>query len=349
MFFSDKKLVALDIGTCSVKLAELDFSGKGPVLRKFAVAPINPNMVQNGEIIEVGGLSQTIRGLVEGTRCRRKKAVSALSGNSIIIKKIAMPKMERKLVAEQLKWEAEQYIPFDINEISLEYHILAPRSSSESMEVLLVAAKQDYVFRVIETLEASALKCAVVDVAGFALANCFEANYGATERPVALLNIGGGITNFVVVDRGEVVFGRDMMVGGINYTSDISKAMGVSIQEAESLKISASTGQEVPDEVMSIIRSTNEQVVDEIKNCFDFFSAASGAMQVSRFFVSGGSVFVPGLVEQITKSTGLPSEPFDPFQRIMYDSRAFSIDYVDQIKAISPIVLGLGLRKVNDT
>lgn len=347
MFFSDKRLVALDIGSSSVKLAEIDFTSRGPKLRKFAISPLSSSMVQGGEIIEISGVSDVIRDLVAVTKTKRKKAVSGLWGNSVVVKKITIPRMEQKLIAEQLKWEAEQYIPFGIDEVSLEYHILSGRSAAENMEVLLVAAKQDNLFRLIETIESAQLKCALVDVAGFALANCFEFNYGVKDRPVALINIGSGVTHFVVIDRGETVFYRDIAVGGSIHTTEIGQAMGVSFQEAESLKISASMGHEVPEEINAIIRSTNDRIVDEIRNSFEFYTASASGGPVSRLYVSGGSVYIPGLVEEIAKSSSLPYEFFDPFQRIMYDAKMFSLDYIEQIKAISPVVLGLALRKAD--
>lgn len=348
MFFSNKKLMALDIGTSSVKLAELDFTSRGPILRKFAVSPLSPNMVQGGEIAEPQAVANIVRDLVAVAKCKRKHVVSGLWGNGVVVKKITMPKMEQRIIAEQLKWEAEQYIPFGIDEVSIEYHILSNRGSPESMEVLLVAAKQDYLFRLMEAVESADLKCTVVDVSGLALANCFEVNYGVREKPVALINIGSGVTSFVVVDRGEVIFYRDIAIGGSYYTSEISKVMGVSPHEAESLKISASIGQEVPEEVNSIIRSTNDRVVDEIRNSIEFYTAASGGTAITRFFFCGGSIYLPGLVEEISKATSIPYEIFDPFQRILYDTKVFPFDYIEQIKAISPVVLGLALRKADD-
>lgn len=350
MFFTDKKVVALDIGTSSIKLAELDFSRRIPTLKKFAVLPLSPGLVSGGEIVEPTAVAQAIESLVKSVKSKRKYVSTGMWGTSVIVKKISMPKMEEKLVAEQIKWEAEQYIPFDVNEISLEYHILETRSANmESMEVLLVAAKQEFLFRILEAVEGAGLKCGVVDVSGFALANCFEANYGTVDGTIALLNIGAGVTNFVVVERGEVIFCRDVAVGGYNYTSDIHKSMGVSLVEAEALKISASLGQEVPDEVNRIIANTNEQVVDEIRNSFEFFGATSNSASPQRVVVSGGSIFIPGLVDQMTKAIGLSYELLDPFTRLGYDSKVFSAEYISQIKAISPVVLGLAMRKFGDS
>lgn len=349
MFFGDKKLLALDIGTSSIKLAEIEFTRKGPSLRRFAVQSLPVNAVSGGEIVDVTAVSQIISDLVRVAGAKRRMVVTGMWGTSVVVKKIAMPRMEESLVAEQIKWEAEQYIPFDVNEVTLDHHILRESpSGSESMEVLLVAAKQEFVFRFIEAVESAGLKCAILDVSGFALANCFEINYGTNPAPVALLNFGAGVTNFVVVQSGEVIFSRDISSGGSVFTADIQKAMGVSMQEAEALKISASVGQEVPDEVNSIIAATNEQVVDEVRSGFDFFAATSNGVPLSKVYVSGGSVFVPGLVEQVSKGVELPFEFMDPFLRVAYDSKIFTLDYIEQIKAICPVAIGLGLRKLSD-
>lgn len=349
MFFVDKNLVAIDIGTSSIKLAEIEFGRKGAVLKKFGVFPLEPNMIVNGEIAEVGPVSQCLSTLIRTSKTKRKQAAVAMWGSSLVVKKISMPKMEASLVAEQIKWEAEQYIPFDVNEVSLEHFVLQNRSvATETMEVLLVAAKQELIFRYLETIEGAGIKCSLVDVCGFALANCFEANYGVMDGMVALLNIGAASTNLVVVDNGDVVFNRDVAIGGLNFSSEINKQMGVSLQEAESLKISASIGQEVPAEVHSIIASMVEQVTEEIRNSFEFFTATASGAAISRIFVSGGSIFVPGLVDQISKAVNLPYEVFDPFLKLGYDKRAFTPEYISQIKAISPIAIGLGLRKIGD-
>ena len=342
-----KKLLALDIGTSSIKLAEIDVGSRGARLQKFGIYPLNPGLVDGGEIVDVASVAQAVQSLVQISKTKRNLASVGMFGSSFIVKKIAMPRMEASLVAEQVKWEAEQYIPFDVNEISLEHHILN-RQSGESMEVLLVAAKQEFIFRVIETLESSGLKAGVIDISGFALANCFEANYGVVQGTVALLNIGAGVSNFVVIERGEVVFCRDIQAGGNHYTFEIHKAMGISVPEAEALKISASLGQEAPEEVNTIISAANEQVIDEIRNSFEFYSATAAGSAISRLFVSGGCIFVPGLVEGIGKALGLGYEMLDPFAKVSYDPKAFTPDYIEQIKAVSPIALGLAMRKVGE-
>ena len=348
MLFGSKLTMAIDIGTSHIKLAEIEETRRGLVLTKFALQPVAQGVISGGEIVDPTNVAQAIEQLVSGAKSKRKHVATAMWGASVIVKKIAMPRMDEKLVAEQIRWEAEQYIPFDINEMSIDHFVLKTKGSSESMEVLLIAAKQDFVFRYIEAIEGAGLKCAIIDVVGFALANCFEANYGVLDEVIGIVNIGSGVTNLVVIEKGNVIFSRDVPVGGFNYTSEINKQMGVSLDEAEALKISASMGQEVPEDVMTIIGITNEQVLDEIKNGFEFFSATSNNSSIAKVFVTGGSQFIPGLVEQIGKSLNIPYEIIDPFLKLGYDPKTISIDHLAQIKAMSPVAIGLALRKLGD-
>jgi len=350
MFFSQKKILGLDIGTSSIKFAELDSSRKGLTLNRFVVVPVPAGAMNGGEIVDSAAVTQSIESGSRQLKSKIKNVAAGMWGTSVIVKKISMPKMDEQVIGEQIKWEAEQYIPFDINEISLEYHILKNlKGAGENLEVLLVAAKQEFIFRFLEAVEGAGLKCTCMDVAGFALANCFEFNYGSTNEPTALLNIGGGVTNFVVVDKGEVIFSRDVSVGGLTYTSDLNKAMGISLPEAEALKVSASMGQEVPDDVNTIIKSTNDAVVDELKNSFEFFSATSGGTSVQKFYVTGGSMFIPGLVESLSSVTGIPFEVMDPFLKISSNRKNISADFIEQIRPISAVALGLAMRKIGDT
>lgn len=350
MFFGEKKILALDIGTSSVKLAELDETRKGWELKKFGVVNLNPGWVTGGEIVEPQSVAESVKALVSSVRSRRKNVATGIFGNGVIVKRISMASIDENLLSEAIKWEAEQYIPFDIAEAAVDFHVVnkSGRDPAENMEVILAGSRQEFVFRFIETIESAGLKCSILDVAGFALANCFEVNYGSPDGVSAVLDIGAGVTNLVIAEKGEVIFSRDSTTGGATYTSEIHKAMGVSIPEAESLKISASLGQEVPPEVNSIITSTTEQVVEEIRNAFEFFVATGGGGRVNRLYVTGGSVFIPRLAEEISAAIGIPFEILNPFQKISYDEKALTSDYIQQIHSISAVALGLGLRKMKE-
>ncbi len=346
--FGNKNLLGVDIGSSTVKIAEIDGSRKGFELTSFGVMPLPRGIINSGEIIDPLKVGQTIKTLTTTMRTKRFQVVSGLFGSAVIVKKISMPKMDVKLVSEQIKWEAEQYIPFDINDVTLEYKILKSSAAAETMDILLVAAKQDLVFRYIETIEAAQLKLESLDINGFGLANCFEHNYGVQQGVIGLLNFGAASTNFVVVANGEVVYCRDILIGGFNYTNDIMQTMGISFEESEALKVSASMGQEVPAEVNTQIASTNEHYVEEVKSSLEFFSAASGNLAVNRFYVTGGGIFVPGLVAAVSKGANIPYEVLDPFLKISYNKKNLSAEYIEQIRPMSAIAIGLGLRKAGD-
>ncbi len=348
---SSKKILGLDIGTSSIKMAELDISKKGATLVRFGYSPIVQGAVAGGEINDVPSVAEAIRTLFSEGGFRRKSCNTGMFGTSVITKKINMPRMEANMVGEQIRWEAEQYIPFDLNEINLDFHIIqSNQSSSENMDVLLIAAKQEFIYRYLETVQGAGLNPSMIDVAGFALANCFEFNYGSFKDDViALLNVGAGVTNFVVVEKGEVIFARDIPVGGLTYTSDISKEMGISFDEAEVLKLNASHKSEVPPEVNTTIASTNEIVCEEINNSFEFYAATSSGLSISKFYASGGSIYVPGLLDSISNSVGVPYEIIDPLRKVTYNKKAFSDDYIESIKPFASIVIGLALRKEGDS
>ncbi len=346
--FGNKNLLGVDIGSSTIKIAEINSTRKGFELSSFGVMPLARGVINGGEIVDPLNVGQSVQSLVSSMRTKRNQVVCGVFGNAVIVKKISMPRMDPKLVAEQIKWEAEQYIPFDINEVTIEYKILNSSTSTETMDVLLVAARQEIVFRYIESIEAAQLKMASLDVNGFGLANCFEHNYGKQDGVIGLLNFGAATTNFVAVDRGEVIYCRDIPVGGFNYTNDIMQTMNISFEESEALKVSASMGQEVPGEVNTQISSTNEHYAEEVKSSLEFFNTASGNLNVSRFYVTGGGIFVPGLVATISKATNTPYEVMDPFLRVSFNKKNLSAEYIEQIRPLSAIAVGLAFRQVGD-
>lgn len=341
-----KNFIGVDVGSQSVKVAEISFSGKKAVLQKFGTGPVPEKIIQGGEIHSADELGQVISTTFNNLRIKNKAVCIGMFGGAVIVKKISMPQMEEKVVGEHIKWEAEQYIPFDLNEVSLDYHILKNQSlESESMSVLLVAAKHEYIFQYVEALAIGKLDCKIIDINGFALANCFEFNYGnSIQDTIALINIGSSITNLVIMNRGEVVFSRDIPTGGILYDNEIARDMGISAKEAETLKLGLSLKQESPQELVQIINSTNEIVAEEINNSFDFYKASLNGGDIARIFLSGGASLTPGLYDKIGEVTQRPVEAHDPFQNVK-PGKNFSEDDINKIKAFSPIAIGLGLRR----
>lgn len=346
--FGKKKVIGLDIGTTSIKVAELDVSKKSATLLAFGIASTPAQTYTGGEISDPQAIGMAVRGLLTKIKTKRKNAATGLGGTSVIVKKITIPKMEEKLIAEQIRWEAEQYIPYDINEVNLGYEILkGSGASNDNMDLLLVAAVQAHVFKYAETVAAAGLNLSILDVSGFALANCFKRNYGEMAgQTVALLNIGAGASTMTVLDNSEVVFCRDIPVGGFNYTLDLQKGLNMSQEEAEAIKLSASSGQAVPNEAATIIQSTHEMVCEEMKASFDFFLNTAKSQNITRCFVTGGGAKVAGLITRLSKV--VPSEKLDPFLNIKVNAKEFSKEQLSQIRDFAAVAVGLGLREIGD-
>jgi type IV pilus assembly protein PilM len=348
-FFNKKKIVGVDIGSSSIKIAELDVSAKKSSLIAFGIAPVPPQSFSGGEIINTQAIGESIRQLVAQIKTKRKDAATGLGGTSVIVKRISIPRMEEKLIQEQIRWEAEQYIPYDINEVNLGFEILKKSAGpSENMDILLIAAVQSHVIKYAESLALAGLQCSILDVAGFALVNCFKANYGdMAGQSIGLVNIGASATTIVVLENSEAVFCRDIPVGGLNYTMDLQKSLNVSQEEAESIKLSFSLGQNAPAEAASIVQNTHDIICDEIKASFDFFANTAKSQGVRRCFVTGGGSKTRGLLERISKA--VPSERLDPFFNLKISPKSFSHDYLNQIRDFSAVAIGLGLREMGDS
>ncbi|MGE3974270.1 MAG: type IV pilus assembly protein PilM [Bdellovibrionales bacterium] len=349
-FFSAKKILGLDIGTSTIKVAELNVARSGTTLTAFSIVPTPPNAIAGGEILDTVSLTQSVRAVLDEIQSKRKNVVTGIWGTAVIIKKISLPKMEAKLIEEQIRWEAEQYIPFDINEINLDYHIFnRPNPNPEIMDILLVAAKKDFIFKFAEVVESAERHCTILDVSAFALANTFFHNYGKNiDYTACILNIGAGFTNFVVVESGEVLFCRDVPVGGMNYTLEISRYMSITFEEAENLKLSAASGQETPQEVQNVLQATHESVCEEIRRTLDFYSATGTDTPIKKIFLCGGAGATPGLMEALSQSLQLPVEFMNPFVNMKYDTKKFSPEFISQIAAIIPTSMGLAMRKPGD-
>jgi len=351
MFFQSKKLIGLDIGTANIKMAELDVSRKSATLNGFFIAPTPARAIVGGEITDPASLSAAIKTLYTSMKTKRTHAAVGLWGASVITKRISIPQMEEKLVGGQIRWEAEQYIPFDINEVNIDYKILKEfQASADTMEVLLVAARQEMAFLYQDIVQSAGLQCSLIDVSGFALANCFMNNWGAQKgQTIALLNLGAALSTFVVIENGEVIFCRDIPVGGLTYTSELQKGMGVSLEEAESIKISVCTGQAAPEEAVKIIQATHEMVAEEVQGSLDFFVNTTPGLPVQQCFVTGGASRTSGILSFLSQHTKLKFEIFDPFRKIKVNERSLSQAYVSEIRDFAALAVGLGLRTVGDT
>jgi len=240
VFRKPKALVGLDIGSSAVKAVELKAAGKGYKVTAFGTEPVPPDSIADGAIIDAAAVADAIRKLFDSRGIKTKEVAASLSGNAVIVKKINLPVMTEAELAESIYWEAEQYIPFDIQDVNIDYQILDAGTGGESggtMDVLLVAAKKEKIADYTGVIAQAGRSAVVVDVDAFALQNAYEVNYGIEPGAVVvLLNAGASATNINILNGDQSVFTRDISIGGNAYTEALQKELNLPFELADQLK-----------------------------------------------------------------------------------------------------------------
>jgi type IV pilus assembly protein PilM len=292
VFRRPKALVGLDIGSSAVKAVELKPAGKSYKVTAFGSEPIPPDSIVDGAIIDGGAVADSIRRLFESRHIKTREVAASLSGNAVIVKKISLPVMTAAELSESIYWEAEQYIPFDIQDVNLDYQILDPGTGpggKGTMDVLLVAAKKEKIADYTGVIAQAGRTAVVVDVDAFALQNAYEVNYGITPgQLIVLLNAGASATNINIVQGDQSVFTRDVSIGGNAYTEALQKELSLPFEQADQLKRGHAVDGMSFEDARPVLRAVTENVMLEIQKTFDFFKATSSEDRIDRIFRRAG-------------------------------------------------------------
>ncbi|GAB4292314.1 MAG: type IV pilus assembly protein PilM [Myxococcota bacterium] len=350
-----KKVIGLDIGSSSVKITQLNMSKKGYDLENFAMAPLPPETIVDGALMNSSAVAEVIRHIIHEEKIKAKEVVIGISGHSVIIKKINLPEMTDDELKESIKWEAEQHIPFDIEDVYIDMEVVNRVSAVQGqMDVLLVAAKKEMINDYRAVVVEAGLEPVVVDVDAFAVFNQFEINYEVPkEETIVLITMGASVININVIQNGLSAFTRDISMGGNQFTEEIQRQLGVSYEEAEALKIGGAygTGDEdtvVPQEVERVIASVADTVSGEIQRSLDFFMATNAEAQLSKIYLAGGTAKIPSLYRGLEKKMGVPVELINPFRNISIDPKQFDPDYLQEVAPMAAVSVGLALRRPFD-
>ncbi len=350
-FSRSSSIVGLDIGSSSVKAMEIAIKPKGLELLHMGIAPLPAEAIVQGAFLNSGAIVEAIREAVDTAGIKAKQAATAISGHAVIVKKISLPEMSEDELEESIRWEAEQYIPFDINEVNLDFQIVRHADAEEQMEVLLVAAKKDLIDDYTQVIADAGLTPAVLDVAAFAVENAYEYAFEpAAGETAALVNIGAQVVNINIVCDGIPVFTRDMTTGGQAYTEEIQKALSIGFDEAEQIKIGGAAGTEsqevVPAEVEQAMRGVTDNLIGEITRSLDFYSATSAESEINRIILSGGGCRVSGLDAAFQGKTNIPVERLNPLARMISSSK-WNPDELDEIAPSLGVCVGLAMRRMD--
>ncbi len=350
MMFGKKKSVAgLDIGSSSIKVVELDGKMNSLSLSGLGFENLPGDTVVDGQIMELNAVSAAINNICQDHQINAGQFVTSVSGHSVIIKNIVLPPMSREELEESIDWHAEEHIPYDLSDVSLDYQITG--ESADATTVLIAACKRERIDNIKQAIQLAGKQPVVIDVDTFALQNCYEINYQPDEtQVVTLLNIGASTMNVNLVQGTRSLFSRDITVGGSQFTDVLQRNLGISFQEAEAVKRGAmEAGNGVEEKsIVPLMNDVTEIVTLEIQKTFDFYRATTDDSEivVQKILISGGGSKLAGLAEELSKRLELPVEVLDPFRSIKVDTKKFDPDYLSEIMPEMAVAVGLAVRGV---
>jgi type IV pilus assembly protein PilM len=343
-----KQVVGCDVGSAAIKIVELKpLKNDEFQLVHAAVADLSPEAIVDGAIMDSSLVVEALTGLISENGIKNSKFGGSLSGHSVIIKKIQLPSMTEAELAESIQWEAEQYIPFDINDVNLDYVVLET-GASDTMDVLLVAVKRDRINDYTSVIVQAGKEPVLVDVDVFAVQNAFESNYSSRGETVALVNVGASVMNINVLHDGNSVFWRDVAFGGNLYTEAIQREFNLPREDAEKLKLGGEVGQVSKQQVDSVLGSASEDLAAELQKTIDFFVATSSVDRLDRVMLSGGGALVENLEAVLQERFQVNVELLNPFRNIRYNESDFDPDWINRNAPAMAVAVGLAIRTVGD-
>ncbi len=351
-----KLTLGLDIGSHSIKLVELAKEKTSEeescyTIRKVGRIILPEDTVVDGSIVVQDTLKDILITLIKNLKPKYRYASTSIAGYSVIVKKIGVPFIEEKEIEENLIIEAENYVPFEIEDVYVDFHVIGTSSDEKEKlhsEIFLVAAKKEVVDEYANVLQEVGLVPAVVDVDAFALGNAFEVSYGDPDEAVVLVDIGASKTNLNIVYHGTSLFTRDMAIGGNQLTEAISDELNISNKDAEILKIQGTKDQDVFNKVQNICKDIIQMWADEIKKAIDFYKKGNEDKEAypQHVIISGGCALMNDLDKFLKKELNIDVQQFNPWKTIKLDEH-INPDYLNSIAPQMVIATGLALRTVD--
>ncbi len=345
-----KGVIGLDIGSSSIKLVELGESKNAYKLQNLGIAPLPPEAIVDGALMDSVTIIDTIRELIANTKAKTKDVITSVSGHSVIVKKITLPLMSDSELEESIQWEAERYIPFDINEVNIDFQIFGSSSvNPEVMDVVLVAAKKDIINDYVSVIIESGLNPVIIDVDSFAIENMLSVNYEMEkDETVAMANVGASITNINILKNNMTAFTRDIFKGGNQITEEIQRQLHIDYEEAEKIKVGSKIDATSQSIIQEVLKSASESLAIEIGNSIEFFQSTTTYEKISKLYLSGGGSKIKDFDIVLQQQIGIPVEIVNPFKKIEYSEKNFDLEYLREIGPMMAVGVGLATRKVGD-
>jgi type IV pilus assembly protein PilM len=337
----DRTTVGLDIGSGYIKVAVIDHSGPEPELTHLSHIPLIPDAIVEGEVMDPQMVIDTVKSALQAAKLKPKRMVASVGGRDVMVKKIQMDRMKESDAREVIRWEAEQYVPFDMENVQLDFQILDPMEDGLQMNVLLVAAKREVVDQKVSLLRDAGAPPTVVDVDSFALHNAFEFNYpDAMRGVVALVNVGHEISTVNVVQDGTLVLTRDVPFGSRRMREDLRRLHGLTAEDADAVLEGRSNR---TAEFRELLNQGGEDLAVGIERAVAFLGAGE-AGSLGRVYLCGGGARIPGLVDVVAERLRARTEIATPLQRLRVRAGSTSFFPVDELGPMLMLSVGLALR-----
>jgi len=351
-FRARKPLVGLDIGSSSIKAVVLKLSSHGIQLRHLGSVPLNPDTIVDGSIMDTGAVASAILELFAQERIKIKDVAIAVAGNAVTVKPITLPMMSEEELRESIKYEAEQYIPSDIEDVNLAHQVIATDTNEGTMTAVLVAVRKEKIDDYLRPVLQAGLNPVIADVEGFALEHCFEANYEIIpDEVVALIDLGASVMNINILEGGVHALYRDIVIGGSQYTQAIQRKASVSYEEAENIKLHPEDGKVLDaKDLHAIFDAVTKQLANNIQSTIDFYISTSNKpnARIDRIILSGGCTNLPEIDKELSALLNIPVEIANPFINIEFNSKDFATEYIENVAPLFAVGVGLALRRPGD-
>jgi type IV pilus assembly protein PilM len=351
--WTEQPTIGLDIGSYAIKMVELSGSpGSEPhnqTLRRIGMARVPAGVISEGSIKEYNILLDIISSLLANLQPKNKRVTSSISGYSVIVKKITLGYKTEKEIEDNLALEAENYIPFDIQDVFMDFHMLKQGATEKTTDIFLAAAKKDIVNLYANLIQDLGYTPSIIDVDTFALNNALEVSVAGKPdalNVIGIIDMGATKSNLVISIEGEPVFMRDMAIGGNQLTEAIAESTGMSFDDAERIKLTGTADSGLAGEISLICMDVCQVWSEEIRKALEFYQANTISSQVpKKLFLTGGTAMLNGLTQKIAEAVGVETVLFDPFEDFALD-KAINPRYVQTIAPQFAVALGLALRTV---
>ena len=352
------QLVGVDIGSHSIKVVEINQNKRGRFLKNFGVVGLPQNAIREGDIVEKTVVAEALKTLFRNLKIKNRNVAVALSGYPVMAKRITLPNTNREKIEGAIHEHAEQYIPFDINDVNLDFDILKSDDDpletehadekNETLDVMLVAAKKDVIETYLELLAAADLTPSVLDVDVFALQNAVEMTIGDNKEGYAIVNVGAEELGINTLFNGSSLFSRDSSFGGSQITDLIMSHFDVNFEKAEAIKLGTEQNKPWGENLINGAAGVVSDWVQEIKRALDFVDTTYPDKTISKIFICGGSCRIKGFQGYLEDQAGLPVLELNPFLNLITNHDLFDEKYLNFMAPRACVATGLALRSIDD-